>query len=357
MVTLLLTSALAGVAPAQDAKLIEFGWDEPDTQFMREHIREMEQTPFDGCVFHLTYPAADGSQANFTWECWGEKAFDRDLLWPAVDDLRALDSDTFTENLLRFNVTPGGLDWFDDFSAVVHNARLAAEIAKAGGCPGILFDIESYGKPLWHHQSLRDKDTKSWDEYAAQVRTRGAEVMEAFQEPYPSITIFLTFGYCLPWVQAGGSAEGLPDAHYGLLAPFIDGMIDAAGDRVTIVDGFELSYRYRELAEYKAARKMVTEDLLPIAAGPAKYAKHLSLAFGIWMDADWRTRGWAEGPFTGNVFLPMQFRRSVESAFAVCDDYVWVYTETPRWWSAEGPQKLPRAYQRALREAKESARR
>jgi len=30
-------------APA--ARLIEFGWDEPDTAFMRAHLREMEQTP------------------------------------------------------------------------------------------------------------------------------------------------------------------------------------------------------------------------------------------------------------------------------------------------------------------------
>jgi len=36
-------------------KLIEFGWDEPDTTFMREHIVEMEKTSFNGCVFHLNY--------------------------------------------------------------------------------------------------------------------------------------------------------------------------------------------------------------------------------------------------------------------------------------------------------------
>ena len=28
--------------------LIEFGWDEPDTAFMRAHITEMEKLPFDG---------------------------------------------------------------------------------------------------------------------------------------------------------------------------------------------------------------------------------------------------------------------------------------------------------------------
>ena len=34
-------------------KLIEFGWDEPDTGFLRRHRDQLEQTPFDGCVFHV----------------------------------------------------------------------------------------------------------------------------------------------------------------------------------------------------------------------------------------------------------------------------------------------------------------
>ena len=38
-------------AKAAEKKLIEFGWDEPDTAFMREHAAEMERSPFDGCVF------------------------------------------------------------------------------------------------------------------------------------------------------------------------------------------------------------------------------------------------------------------------------------------------------------------
>jgi hypothetical protein len=349
--------ALTGlIAPdLQAAKLIEFGWDEPDTGFMRQHIREMEQTPFDGCVFHLTYTKEDGKSGNFTWECWGEEAFSREQLWHAVDDLRTLDSETFTENFLRFNVTPGNVDWFDDFSAILSNARLAAEIARAARCPGILFDIEQYNSQLFSYQAMRDKDAKSFDEYAAQVRKRGAEVMEAFQEPFPDMTVFLTFGYCLPWYQAG-SREKLPEASYGLLAPFFDGMLEAANEGVTFVDGHEASYPYQERAQFETARRVMTQDLLPLVADPETYLQHLSVAFGVWMDCNWRNVGWATGPFAGNHFLPMQLKQSVEAALELCDEYVWLYSETPRWWSAEGPQKLPRAYVRAVRTAKEEAR-
>ena len=41
-------------------KLIEFGWDEPDTSFLRGHLAELERTPFDGCVFHADAQARPG---------------------------------------------------------------------------------------------------------------------------------------------------------------------------------------------------------------------------------------------------------------------------------------------------------
>ncbi len=41
-------------AKAAGKKLIEFGWDEPDTAFMREQDAEMERSPFDGCGYTET---------------------------------------------------------------------------------------------------------------------------------------------------------------------------------------------------------------------------------------------------------------------------------------------------------------
>ena len=70
----LLANCLAQTtAPAK--KLIEFGWDEPDSAFLRQHIAEMERMPFDGCVFHVNYLKPDGNRGKFTWECWGRRAF------------------------------------------------------------------------------------------------------------------------------------------------------------------------------------------------------------------------------------------------------------------------------------------
>jgi hypothetical protein len=44
-------------------KLIEWGWDEPDTKFMRQNVAKMEQLPFDGLIFHV----AGSRGGNLSW--------------------------------------------------------------------------------------------------------------------------------------------------------------------------------------------------------------------------------------------------------------------------------------------------
>src|SRR5437868_10739463 len=96
-------SSLKAADSAPAKKLIEFGWDEPDTAFMREHIAEMEATPFDGCVFHVK---------DFLWETWGKRAFKESDFRASLEDLNATPFKRFTQNFLRFNTTPADVDWF-----------------------------------------------------------------------------------------------------------------------------------------------------------------------------------------------------------------------------------------------------
>jgi hypothetical protein len=204
-------------AGSKSKKLIEFGWDEPDTAFLRQHLAEMERTPFDGCVFHANYGRVGGRKGSFTWDGWGTNAFTEADLKAAFDDLKAIRSSRFKHNFLRFNTTPANFDWFDDHAAVLSNARLAARLARAGKCPGLLFDIEQYNAPLFDYRKQRDAKTKSWELYATQVRRRSREVMEAFQDGYPGLTVFLTFCWIYTetprwWSDKGGPVK-LPPAY------------------------------------------------------------------------------------------------------------------------------------------------
>jgi hypothetical protein len=358
LIALLVIGALAPGAVRAERKtavkhLIEFGWDEPDTAFMRQHVAEMERTPFDGCVFHVTCSKSDGTQASFTWDGWGRRAFTALELQPAVDDLRATRFRRFTHNFLRFNTTPGDVDWFDDFSAILNNARLAARVAHEGKCRGLLFDIEQYNTPLFDYRRQRDSSAQSWNAYAAQVRRRGEEVMTAFQQGFPGLTVFLTFGYSLPWSESDAGKKPLAECHYGLLAPFLDGMVAAARGRSRLVDGCELSYGFKDTAHFESMYRTMKEGLLPIVAEPEKYHRVFSAGFGIWLDEDWRRKGWNVEDVTKNYYTPVEFEASVRRALEIADDYVWIYTETPRWWSPSGnPEKLPAAYEEALRRAR-----
>jgi hypothetical protein len=347
----LLAAAAAAGAPAK--KLIEFGWDEPGPAFMRRHIAQMEATPFDGCAYHLDYTRPDGSSGNFTWEAWGRRTFTRAELQASIDDLEATPFRRFKYNFLRFNTTPADLDWFDDYGAVVANARLAAEVARQAGSRGIALDPEQYRAPLFDYAKQRDAASKPWESYAAQARRRGREVMAAFEDGYPGLTVFLTFGYSMPWSQTRGGRVPLSRCSYGLLAPFLDGMVEAAAGSTRIVDGYELSYGETKPQRFKAAYREMKQTLLPIVADPAKYHQVFSFGFAVWLDYESGKHGWNTSRPDRNYLSPRRLRSTVRKALETADEYVWVYSETPRWWTESGsPLKLPPAYPDALRGAR-----
>ena len=358
----LIVAAVAAVAVAEPTsrpaegtvagkKLIEFGWDEPDTAFMRKHAAEMDKTPFDGCVYHLRWLQPDGKDADFLWSCWGKKAFTIEQVQHAIDDLKATRFKRLRHNFLRFNVTPGDIDWFDDYSAVINNARLAAKVAREGGV-GILLDTEQYTGRLFDYHKQPGVSTKTWEQYAAQARKRGREVMQAFQEGFPGLKVLMTFGYGSPWQESDAMKKPLSECTYGLLAPFLDGMTDAAEGGSQLIDGWESDYSYFEEKKFRKARKMIHEDILAMVADREKYQKVFSASFGLWMDYMWNKEGWNVEHPERNPTPPEKFEGIVRTALKYADEYVWIYSETPRWWSDQGgPIKLPPAYDAAIRRA------
>ena len=358
--------AQAAAAPAADTprplrqqaghkKLIAFPRPEPDTAFIRQHIAQMEKTPFDGTVFAIKYTKADGTQGNFTWESWGKIGFTAAQLKPALDDLKATKFQRFKSNFLRFNTAAKDQDWFDDFSAIVNNARLAAGLARqaneaTGAFPGIKFDVEQYNDKLFTYSAQRDKATKSWDVYAGQARKRGREVMEAFQEGYPGLTVFMSVGYSGAWYYAQGG-KPLAELDYGLLAPFMDGMTEAVKGRAKIVDGYEIGY-YLEPETLHFGYKAMDQDLLKIVADPRRYRQVTSLGLGLWMDKNFDT--WNAEDVSRNHWTPEKFEKLVHNALELSDEYVWIYSDVkPQWWTEEGkPANIPPAYFEALRQAR-----
>ena len=134
-------------------------------------------------------------------------------------------------------------------------------------------------------------------------------------------------------------------------------MIEAARGKTRIVDGYESSYGYKTRGSLAAAYEAITQKAALLMADQAAYRRVVSPGFGLWLDRDWRKQGWnTEKPET-NYFSPEAFGTALGEALRRTDEYVWIYTETPRWWNREGKaEKLPEAYVRAIRQAREGCR-
>src|SRR5262249_46946810 len=257
----------------------------------------------------------------------------------------------FTDRFLRVNVTPAKVDWFDDdaWACVVTNFGVAAQVGREGRCKGFMFDTEQYeGVTVFDYRKQKDRDHKAFAEYQAKVRQRGREWVRAVNRHFPDITILLTFGYDVSLWRAD-KPKDRSTAAYGLLADFLDGILDACTKETAVVDAWEFSYPYKERQQFEQAHETITKKALDATAVPEKYRGQVKAGFGIWMDH--KRKGWDVGDFSKNYFSPGELESAVRSALYVSDGYVWIYSERPRWWTKE---MLPQAYVEALAKARQA---
>ena len=120
-----------------------------------------------------------------------------------------------------------------------------------------------------------------------------------------------------------------------------------------IVDGAEGSYPARDPALIDEYFRVQTHGVTTWVSDSTRYRRVVSRSFGIWLDHDWRHRGWNMRQPEKNYRPPGKLKVVVRRALQLADDYVWVYSETPRWWTEAGkPRNLPATYDRALRDAR-----
>jgi hypothetical protein len=355
LLALLLLLLASGRADAKTKYLIESGWDEPDPAFMRKHIAQMEAAPFDGCVYHVGGDRGGrdlGNTGAFTWQVFGRRTFREAELARDIADLRATQFVRFRHNFLRVNVTPGNVDWFDDYGPILSNLTLAASIARRAGSTGILLDTETYEGRIFSYPDQKSRGQKRFALYSAQARKRGTEVMRALEAGYPGLTVFLTLAAAHADIQRRGDHIAFERGNYGLLPPFVDGLVLGASSAARIVDGMEAAYPVREASavdSYFAAQ----EEADFLFTDPEKYRRVVSRSLGVWLDFDWRHRVWSDTEIRKNYRSPESLRATLRRALEKADDYVWLYAETPKWWTAKGGRaKLPEAYVQAVRDAR-----
>jgi len=372
---LILSLALTGCA-----HLIEWGWDEPDQTFLTTHVAMMERKPFDGVVLHLTVPGASSQLANFSWHLVDHR-YQWDDLQPAVEELKAVPFRRFQHNFLRINLnsTDRPLDLLDDgaWETLLANLRLAARIARDGGLRGFMVDPEAYaahdpedGRPLFNvfDYDRRAVREASFEIYRSAAFQRGGQAAAILGDTAPDLVLLFAFAYSFPCYSSKPQGEQA----YGLLPAFVDGILVAKPREMMVVEGHEPSYPYRHCHQFQGAYRRLRAECQRLSSVPQRYDDELRIGFGIWMDngsgrpcAPYRKEGkpcpWADPNLYSEEARhrvdPHLFQQTVASALDLTDQYVWIYSEEPRWWTSARPdgENLPAEFVQAIERARATA--
>jgi len=335
-----------------EKKLIEYGWDVPTPAFIRDHIGEMTQRPFDGLIFKL-----EGGGKVLEPTAWSEAQFQKDF-----EALQAIEWGPFTDNFVIMWAA-SDQDWFNEehWAAIENNTRLVAKAARLAGCVGVCFDAEPYGTDPWQYQEAAHRDTKSFEEYEAKVRERGGQFLQAVTKelPNPQILTFFVMSFHSSLCRVMNPemrAEGLMKNHYGLLPAFWEGMLDAATPGTKIIDGNEGAYYYTDSRQHfeayhmmrERARYLVSEDRWPA------YRQYVDVGQALYVDQYFGLRtSKVPGHFMTPEERPKWFEHNTYWALYTTDRYVWCYSERMNWWTNTD---VPPGCDEAIRSAREKVR-
>jgi len=338
----------AGGARALDKKLIEYGWDVPFADYVEANIRAMEKRPFDGLIFKLR----GGGRALVPW-AWKTAKFEKDF-----EACKNIQWGRFTDNFVVLWAA-SDQDWFNDehWKAIEHNVGIVAKAARLARCVGVCWDPEPYGTNPWSYAKAQHRDTKSFAEYEAMARRRGAQFVRSIQGELPKAQILTFFqlsvmGRLLKPMDPKERAGNLSQAGYALLPAFLNGMLDAAKPDVRIIDGNEPAYYYTDSRQHLAVAHTIAQRgllLIDPKLWPA-YRQHVRVGQALYIDQYFGLRA---RKVLGHHMTAAErrkwFEHNVYWAMYTSDKYVWCYSEKMNWWKNRG---VPPGCEEAIHSAK-----
>lgn len=320
-------------APRSEKRVLEWGWKTPRLQVINAYLDIAQTLPFDGLIIDIDTPQHD---RGLSWTLFGSEQVDQEFLDELAAEFAETNWGKLTDNFLRVNIAPADVDWFDDFDSVLYNMEAIARLALQLGFKGIVLDTEQYGTMrMFDYREQSQNGQYTYDAYAQQVQKRAQEVMEAFNRGYAGLTILYTYGMTLG--SQPRAPRNLAEHHYGLLMPFIEGMISAADEQTKLVDAFEDAYIYKDEMQFLLAYKLIkglTRDYY--AKNSAEYGQHVEAGFGLWLDHNACGEPGLTPVNCPTGFTPATFENAVTQAIRYSDRYVWIYSQGVDWYTPEG---------------------
>ena len=193
-------------------------------------------------------------------------------------------------------MTPGDVDWIVDFSRHRYQRparrRDGTSRTRARGRAGRRA-VPGSGARLPHPDACPNRP---WATYAARARVRGRDIMSSFQVGYPDVTVFLRFGHSLPVGSSPSAAVGRsprtrtaswPRSWTGCSRPRTGGRASWTGTTSPTASWKPGSSTTRVSTSRDGFQPSLV-DLASTGSGS-------QLAFGLWLDHDWRLHGWSAG--------------------------------------------------------------
>ena len=337
-------------------KLIEFGWDKPVPAAIT--TTKLEASPFDGVIFR-----SSAGDWTFLPKALPVKEFDADIAAFKAIKSKKLEN-SFYE--IQSNANQDW-DWFNDAMWKSTEANLAqtARVAKQSGLRGVMFDAETYAFNIWHYKAQARAKMLSFTEYEAKIRERGAQTMRVLEREYPGLTFF-TFWWLSNFEPDYAAANKttnpyatlhtqLEEDGSGLWVAFVEGMLEAASDRVKFVDGNEGSYYYLRGPEFDAARTRNKSEPLQLIRADlrGKYGKQVQFGNAVYLDGIMNLHQSARffGYYLNNdTDRQNMIAHNTFHGLRSSDEFVWVYGEKLNWWTGQAPVGLDAALRRGQRE-------
>lgn len=335
-------------------KLIECGWDTPDTTALRQYFDQVERAPYDGIRIKVSGKTVEGKPASLSY-AFGPEEWDRSSFQAALDDLQACHWQRMTDNFLATGANPGNVDWFDDagWAQITEHMRIAAWLAREGGLKGIIFDPEPYADyNQWDYSRQPQRAEHSFEQYYDKARERGRQVMGAVFAEYPQITVLTFFANIVnsPAANRADPRPVLAGLGYGLYTPFFDGWLDVIPPTATIVDGCERAYGFTRLEQFLSAAQFIRMDAQTLVSpeNRATYRAQVQVGFGIYLDAHANPPGSKYYLDPGQGTPTELLTRNITNALQVADQYVWTWGEKWHWWQMARPDDKYQPWESAL---------
>lgn len=332
----------------EEKKLIEFGWDYPRSGFIKDHIDQMQKTPFDGVVFSF-----DSGIYN---------AFDSTKLPDSVFDYNVLSKihwQKLTDNFLFVRgAGHSGPHWLDDraWNTIVQNLTKVSKALALSKAKGIGFDPEYYYKDpaldSWLYKPSMYNGL-SYEEVGKFVRKRGKQFIQALQT-YQSDVKILCF-WLLGLVYQQQLHQPLSQTGMALYPFFIEGMLEGKNKSAEIIDGNELSYWYQKAEDFVTAGQLIREkESVLIDDTLVQEYKNISISQSVYFDGLFAVLPKFNKGFD-TLTKERWLRDNLYFAYKTTDKYVWFYSERIDWWKDRGTSDLTKIVKQVQSQIKDES--